>query len=74
MLSRFGSQGTPANELKGVYTSFILPKLVSASPVLNLFSSNVALRDHLLFISMLLSGEKIDTPGALDVAVFGFHK
>ena len=42
--------------------------------MLNLFSSNVALRDHLLFISMLLAGEKIDAPGALDVAVFGFHK
>ena len=32
MLRRLRSLGTPANELKGVYTSFILPKLVSASP------------------------------------------
>ena len=63
MLRRLRSLGTPANELKGVYTSFILPKLVSASPVLNLFSSNVALRDHLLFISMLLLGEKRDGAG-----------
>ena len=33
VLSRFWSLGTPADELKGVYTSFILPKLVYASLV-----------------------------------------
>ena len=32
MLRRLKSLGTPADELKGVYTSFILPKLVYASP------------------------------------------
>ena len=32
MLRRLRSLGTPANELRAVYTSFILPKLVYASP------------------------------------------
>ena len=32
MLRRLRSLGTPASELKGVYTSFILPKLTYASP------------------------------------------
>jgi len=32
MLRRLKSLGTPAKELKGVYTSFILPKLMYASP------------------------------------------
>ena len=32
MLRRLRSLGTPADELKGVYTSFILPKFMYASP------------------------------------------
>ena len=33
MLRRLRSLGTPAEELKGVYITFILPKLMYASPV-----------------------------------------
>ncbi|XP_045109284.1 uncharacterized protein LOC123503510 [Portunus trituberculatus] len=33
MLRRLKSLGTPADELKGIYITFILPKLMYASPV-----------------------------------------
>ncbi|MPC89285.1 hypothetical protein E2C01_084223 [Portunus trituberculatus] len=33
MLRRLKSLGTPADELKGIYITFILPKLTYASPV-----------------------------------------
>ena len=43
MLGRLKSLGTPADELKGVYTSFILPKLMYASPA---WSSPLNLTQH----------------------------
>ena len=44
MLRRLRSLGTPADELKGVYTSFILPKLMYASPA---WSSSLNLSQQL---------------------------
>ena len=42
-IRRLRPLGTPAAELKGVYTSFILPKLIHASPA---WSSSLSLTQH----------------------------
>ncbi|XP_045104600.1 uncharacterized protein LOC123500043 [Portunus trituberculatus] len=43
MLRRLKSLGTPADELKGIYITFILPKFMYASPV---WSSSLTFTQH----------------------------